>query len=123
MIRTDPPLDEIEKYYEEYQRLLVELQKSIKGFSTDTSLDTHTRLLFIGLDVVVSFLHNQAGMNVGNIRVIKKLSELIDQRAGKEEVKEKIEIIEKRVIDTLIPMSELIKKTKEIQEKSADYIG
>ena len=62
-------------------------------------------------------------MNVGNIRVIKKLSELIDQRAGKEEVKEKIEIIEKRVIDTLIPMSELIKKTKEIQEKSADYIG
>ena len=75
MIKTNPSLDTMEKYYEYY--------------------------------------HEQ----------IKKISEMIDQRATQEQMREQIQIIEKRVVTTLVPMDELIKKAKALQDADPGYIG
>ena len=56
-------------------------------------------------------------MNVGTVRMCRQLSEMIDKNATKDEVKEKIQSIETKVSDTLIPLNDLVKQAKEIQER------
>jgi len=48
---------------------------------------------------------------------------MIDQRATQEQMREQIQIIEKRVVTTLVPMDELIKKAKALQDADPGYIG
>ncbi|MEX2193119.1 MAG: hypothetical protein WD717_07050 [Nitrosarchaeum sp.] len=123
MIETSPSLDEIQKYYENYQKQIKELKILIDDFSKKTSLNTIEKFTISTLSYIFSFMDNEAGMNVGNIKLINKITEMIEQKATKEQVQEQMQIIEKKVIDTLVPMSDLLKNTKEIQDKNVDYIG
>ncbi|HJW19716.1 MAG TPA: hypothetical protein VJ571_04085 [Candidatus Nitrosotalea sp.] len=123
MIRTNPPLDTMEKYYQYYHEQIKKMKKLTDGFSDDGTSDPYIPIIFSALKFIFAFLDSEAGMTMASIQMIKKISEMIDQRATQEQMREQIQIIEKRVVTTLVPMDELIKKAKALQDADPCYIG
>ncbi len=113
----------MEKYYEYYHEQIRKLKKLTNSFSENDSSDPHIPLIFAALNFILAFLDSEAGMTIANIQLIKKMSEMIEQRATNEQMREQIQIIEKRVVTTLVPMDELIKKAKALQDADPGYIG
>lgn len=123
MIETNPPLDEVEEHFAHLQEKIGEMRKMIEDDFKDTTLEPTMRFVFASLSFMYMILYDHAGYNVGTVRIIKKISEMLDKNATKDQLQEQIQLIEKKVIDTLVPMDEIIKKAKEAQSKSVDYIG
>ncbi|GEM_PF-4899119 len=124
MIKTNPSLDTMEKYYEYYHEQIKKMKKLTDSFSDDdTTSDPYIPVIFSALKFIFSFMDSEAGMTIASIQMIKKISEMIDQRATQEQMREQIQIIEKRVVTTLVPMDELIKKAKALQDADPGYIG
>lgn len=123
MIKTNPPLDDIEKFFEHMQEQILEVKKTVEPENNDPNLDPTTKFIFATLHFMYLFMYNQAGLSVGNIKIIKKFSEMIDKGATKDELKGQVELLEKRVVDTLEPMDNLFNKVKEAQDKKPEYIG
>ncbi len=123
MIKTNPSLDEMEKYYGYYHEQIKRARKLTDNFSADDSTDPHIPVIFNALSFILAFIDSEAGMTIASIKMIKKISEMIDQRATQEQMQEQIRIIEKKVVTTLVPMDELIKKAKALQDADPCYIG
>ncbi|MGI0065684.1 MAG: hypothetical protein ACREAT_02870 [Nitrosotalea sp.] len=123
MIKTNPSLDEMEKYYDYYHEQIKRLRKLTANFSDDGSCDPHIPVIFSALTAIFAFMDSEAGMTIASIKMIKKISEMIDQKATTEQMQEQIRIIEKKVVTTLVPMDELIKKAKALQDEDPCYIG
>jgi hypothetical protein len=123
MIKTNPSLDTMEKYYEYYHEQIKKMKKLTDGFSDDSTFDPYIPVIFSALQFIFAFMDSEAGMTIASIQMIKKISEMIDQRATQEQMREQIQIIERRVVTTLVPMDELIKKAKALQDADPGYIG
>ncbi|MGI0058764.1 MAG: hypothetical protein ACREBJ_03265 [Nitrosotalea sp.] len=123
MIKTNPSLDTMEKYYEYYHEQIKKMKKLTDGFPDDGTSDPYVPIIFSALKFIFAFMDSEAGMTITSIQMIKKISEMIDQRATQEQMREQIQVIEKRVVTTLVPMDELIKKAKALQDADPGYIG
>lgn len=123
MIKTNPSLDTVEKYYEYYHEQIKKMKKLTDGFTDDGTSDPYIPVIFSALKFIFAFMDSEAGMTIASIQMIKKISEMIDQRATQEQMREQIQLIEKRVVTTLVPMDELIKKAKAMQDADPGYIG
>lgn len=123
MIKVNPPLDQVEKHFEHIQEKIQEIKKTAEYDDNDPQIDPTTKLIFSQLSFVFTVLYDQAGFSSGTAKMIRVLSEMIDKNATKDQVQEQIQIIEKRVVDTLQPIDNLLTKVKEAQAKSPEYIG
>ena len=117
MIQTKPSLDEIQEFYEQERKSFQHIEELIKNLKDHPNQEPNNQFIYSLLYSAFHFMTNQAGLNAGNIKIIKQLSESVDNSAKKKDLEQKIESIEQKVNTTLVPLDELVKQGKEIQSR------